>query len=540
MRIGFPKLGKKRVRSRATRREGRERRLKLESLERRELMAVVSQWFSGDMLVVKTDNNSTSVNVRQVGSQIRIQDLSTNRSWDYAATRVNQVEFQGGRGNDRFVNYARTLPVRAFGGNGNDYLEGYNGADVLVGGDGDDTLVGFGGNDRMWGGDDNDELRGGSGNDKMWGGNGNDRIEGGSGNDTGWGQNGNDVLLGGSGNDQLVGGANNDEINGQSGNDKAWGGSGNDVIVSIDAAFADYVEGGSGSDVLWIDRSGSSRDRMYGNTSSDKVQEVSRFNNGADRTLNGDRIQDPSVKSGDTYRRFSNNPLFGSRGPRLTDVVQGSLADCYFLAGLAAVADDTPHAIRQSVVDFHDGTYGVRFGNNFYRVDSDLPVGSSTSTRPSYAQLGANNSMWVAIMEKAFAHHRKGSNSYASVEWGWSVEVNRALGSRSAGDKSIESYSSAKSLGDDLYRRVSGRQAVTIGFTGAKKKSSSSGAPLIMGHQYAVARVNRNSAGTVTSIVLRNPWGTDGAGSDGSNDGFVTVTPAQIYAHRGAVNWGRV
>ena len=111
----------------------------------------------------------------------------------------------------------------------------------------------------------------------------------------------------------------------------------------------------------------------------------------------------------------------------MTDVVQGNLGDCYFLAGLAAVADDTPHAIRQSVVDFHDGTYGVRFGNNFYRVDSDLPVASSTSRTPSYAKLGANNSMWVAIMEKAFAHYRKGSNSYASIESGWSVEVNRAV-----------------------------------------------------------------------------------------------------------------
>ncbi len=61
-----------------------------------------------------------------------------------------------------------------------------------------------------------------------------------------------------------------------------------------------------------------------------------------------------------------------------------------------------------------------------------------------------------------------------------------------------------------------------------------------MGHQYTVVRVNRNSAGTVTSVVLRNPWGVDGAGSDGSDDGFVTLTTAQIYAHQGAVNWGRV
>ncbi len=95
MRFGFPKTGDENARSKAARRD-RKRSLMMESLERRELLAVASQWFSGNLLVVKTDNSSTSVTVRQVGSQIRIQDLSTNRSWDYASSRVNQVEFQGG------------------------------------------------------------------------------------------------------------------------------------------------------------------------------------------------------------------------------------------------------------------------------------------------------------------------------------------------------------------------------------------------------------------------------------------------------------
>jgi hypothetical protein len=223
----------------------------------------------------------------------------------------------------------------------------------------------------------------------------------------------------------------------------------------------------------------------------------------------------------------------------MTDVVQGQLADCYALAGLGAIARDNPNAIRQNVVDFDDGTYGVRLGNSYYRVDNDLPVSSAGSTRPAYAQLGAQNSMWAAVVEKAFAHYRRGQNSYASIEWGWSVEMNRAFRSTSAGEKSIATYTSATALANDVGARAGSGQAVTIGFSGAKK-TTSSGAPLVMGHQYIVSSVQRNSAGVVVSITLRNPWGVDGAGSDGRDDGFVTVTPAQIYGHNGAVNWGRV
>lgn len=145
--------------------------------------------------------------------------------------------------------------------------------------------------------------------------------------------------------------------------------------------------------------------------------------------------------------------------------------------------------------------------------------------------------MWVAIVEKAYAHYRTGANTYASLEGGWSVHVNRAFGATSAGEKSISSYGSATALANDIYTRWANYQAVTVGFAGG---SVSSGSPLINNHMYTVWSVTRNAAGQVVSIRLRNPWGTDGAGNDGNNDGFVTVTPAQLFGSTGRVNWGRV
>ncbi|NUQ62875.1 MAG: hypothetical protein HUU20_10320 [Pirellulales bacterium] len=515
--------------------------LGLEALESREMMSVSQLWFSGMTLCVKTDNASTSVEIRQSGTDVIVKDLTTARNWSYAASQVGQVDFQGGAGNDRFVNYIANLKVRAWGFGGNDYLEGYNGADYLEGGDGMDTLVGYGGNDMMFGGYGNDTLRGGSGDDQLVGQDGNDQLDGQAGNDKLWGGTGSDVLLGGDGDDQLMGDDGDDRLNGQAGIDKMWGGNGDDVLIAIDSVLGEYLQGDAGADAYWVDRNGSSTDTIYGIATVDKVQAVAGFANGADRTLNGDRIADPAVKSGHTYRRFSGNPLFSSAGPLASDVQQNQLGDCYFLSGLSAIANDTPVSLRQNVVNFDDGTFGVRLGNSFYRVDDDLPVANSTSTSPVYAGLGRENSMWVALVEKAFAHYRTGANSYASIEYGWGDETNRAFNSAAPGRKSILSYGNATALGNDLYNRWVNRQAVTVGFSGSSK-GAAAGDPLVLGHSYTLIAVNRNSAGVVTSVVLRNPWGTDGGGSTDANpyDGLVTVTPAQILKYAGNIGWGRV
>jgi hypothetical protein len=282
---------------------------------------------------------------------------------------------------------------------------------------------------------------------------------------------------------------------------------------------------------------------MYKNSSADKVQTVTKFSNSADKTLNGDNIKDPNgkiVDGGTTYgaykRRFSNNPLFASSGPSENDVRQGAVGDCYFLAGVSAIAEDKPHVLRQNIVDFNDGTYGVRMGSKFYRVDSQLPTNSKYSSSPSYAQLGRQNSMWVAIAEKAWAHHRKGKNSYSSIEGGWSVEAYKAFGAKSTRHRSFLNWKSATSFANEVYSRWNTYQAVTIGFTnGGKKKKAVGDSTIVLGHMYSVSSVKRNSKGAVTKIVLRNPWGYDGGkvASGKASDGLVTLTPSQLWGLRG-------
>ena len=481
-----------------------QRRPSFETLEGRDCMAVASLWFSGNQLCVRTDNFATSVSVSSSGTNIVVNENGSGRTWSYAATTVGSVQFQGGTGNDRFVNNVSSLRVSGYGNGGNDYLEGYNGNDYFEGNDGNDTLVGYGGNDTMFGGI------------------------------------GNDVIRGMDGNDQLIGNDGNDHLNGGAGTDTMWGGTGNDVIISIDGGTTDQVLGEAGADTLWTDKVSTAVDTVFSAEASDMVQRVASFTNGADRTLNGDSITDPTLKSGQVYRRFSGNPLFSASGPLATDIDQGSLGDCWLLAGLSAIAMDNPQAIVHNVVDFDDGTYGVRLGDKFYRVDADLPASSSTDSTPDYAGMGRDNSMWVAVVEKAYAHYRTGANSYASIENGWSIEVNQAFRSTSAGYKDLTSYANPTALANDIYTRWNTYQAVTIGFLGVRSGATGT-APLIMSHMYTVYSVNRDSAGNVTSIVLRNPWGVDGAGSDSNpNDALVTVTPTQLMAYTGRLNWGKV
>lgn len=489
--------------------------LQTEVLEQRQVLSVDSVFFSGATLVVHTDNASTSVEVRTVNSNVQIKDVNANKVWNYAASSVGTVEFQGGNGNDRLVSYSQYLPIRAFGGYGNDYLESYDGADVLVGGPGDDTLSGYGGNDQLWGGD------------------------------------GNDLLLGGNGNDDLMGEYGNDQLNGQAGTDRMWGSYGDDILIAIDNGTTDYLQSDDGYDTLWVDQNGSTKDGMYANSTYDKVQAVTGFANGADRTLDKDRIADPNGRIVDAQGRvygslvktFANVPLFDAAGPQASDIVQGSCGDCYFLAGLGAIAQDNSRAIRQNVVDFNDGTYGVRLGNNFYRVDNDLPVNTINDTTPAYAKLGrsGNQEMWVAVYEKAFALYRNSARTYASIEGGWSVEVNRAFRSASPGDRTFSSYSSATALATEIYNRFVNYEAVTIGFSGSNMANNT---PLILGHMYLVTNVIRNASNVITSIELRNPWGVDGGRITSGNayDGIVSVTPAQLWSfvNIGRVNWGRV
>ena len=103
------------------------------------------------------------------------------------------------------------------------------------------------------------------------------------------------------------------------------------------------------------------------------------------------------------------------------------------------------------------------------------------------------------------------------------------------GSASFSSYVNATSMANDIYTRwINGDVAVGI-------YDPNGTTNVFGGHGYTVYGFTRDSSGNINGIVLRNPWGYDGAGNDGNtSDGLVTVTPAQLFAMRGIVEYGRV
>lgn len=486
-------------------------------LESRVVPAVSMIKLTSGILTVNCNQVATNVLVNQVGGRVNVQDLSTNRSWSYAAANVARVDVYGGAGNDSLTSIGPVNGklVRLFGGQGNDTLTGGNGREKFEGGKGNDTIRGGGNNDVINGGEGNDTLYGDGGNDTINGGNGNDWINGGEGND---------ILI---------------------------GGNGDDTLITIDNFTADTVDPGLGFDVLWVDKNGAFTDTITAIGSAEVVNEVAAFTNtGTDRTLDGDRIADPSLHNTDgmfptvAYETFSNRPLFGPLGPTFEDIKQGALGDCWILAGLGSIADRNPNILRSSIVDFGDGTYGVHLGDNFYRVDNDLPVAVVGDQKLLYTSLGLNGSVWVSIVEKAYAHYRTGANSYSSIEGGYTNDLYEAFRLQGTGDfifgDVISQAPNASTLGfviknlfDATKPDGSPLNAVTFGIGGGGDDSQvneGSGGLLMESHQYIMLGYNADGFGNITSVNLRNPWGIDGGTPFGDpNDGLVTISIQSLF-----------
>ena len=188
---------------------------------------------------------------------------------EFDPNSVSNITFDGLGSDDRFTLGAvggRTIPVVAYGGEGNDTIASGNGADFLFGDGGHDKLYGGYGYDYLLGGAGDDELRGDGGRDNLFGGDGNDSMFGGYPDltlYTSWVIDENDYLYGGNG---------NDVINGEAGSDVIYGEAGDDVLIGGDVftgSEVNRVYGGEGHDFLYGGTGGVATDYLYGGNGDD-------------------------------------------------------------------------------------------------------------------------------------------------------------------------------------------------------------------------------------------------------------------------------
>ncbi len=135
-----------------------------------------------------------------------------------------------------------------------------------------------------------------------------------------------------------------------------------------------------------------------------------------------------------TYKNFAGDPLFASSGPTINDVNQGDLGDCYLLSTVSSVVKSDPALIRKDFAADGNGIYTITLGSGTstrkINVNSYLPVWPDGQL--AYARLGNEDSLWVALLEKAYVQFASpATNRYASISGGWMTSAFAVLGLKS-------------------------------------------------------------------------------------------------------------
>jgi hypothetical protein len=239
-------------------------------------------------------------------------------------------------------------------------------------------------------------------------------------------------------------------------------------------------------------------------------------------------LDHPLADSTSTYVPVAGT-LFGS-SISYTDINQGEVGDCYFLAALGALARlNNGSGIRSMFIDNSDNTWTVRFYVNgkpdYVTVDRELPASYGYLF---YASMGADvtnpsNILWVALAEKAYAQENESgrlgrsglANSYDSINGGAPGDATTMLTGRATNWSVLSSPSFSAIQG-----RFNAGDQVT--FVSDDPPADSNIVP-----QHAYTMIGYNAA--AQTVTLYNPWGLAGGSYNGVQcDGVVTLTMRQL------------
>lgn len=225
-------------------------------------------------------------------------------------------------------------------------------------------------------------------------------------------------------------------------------------------------------------------------------------------------LPDPALMNADRSRlayQEATGAIFQA-GPAAADVLQGDLADCYLLAGLASLAHSEPSLLEGSIRDLNDGTYAVRVYDKpggpekWIEVDAELPV--RLGLLKSYGRSADMDELWVSLVEKAFAKWRGGYEKIGNK--GSAGEALTALTGRrwqftrlKGGEAAV-----AARLKEDLSK---GRVMVAATLSNPRKLE---GTGLTDAHSYSLLGLKEE--GGKVFVTLRDPrgWTQQGAGKE--------------------------
>ena len=237
-------------------------------------------------------------------------------------------------------------------------------------------------------------------------------------------------------------------------------------------------------------------------------------------------VDDPTVltkhATDTTWKPVDGGQLYVD-GISYDDVVQGSIANCYLVGALSAVAHANPDTIKNAITSNADGTYTVRFFEKSsysglprevkITVDGDLPQSSFGSAR--YAKSRDGKELWVGLVEKAYAQWKGGYEAIGNG--GYASDMVTALTGKT-NTYSASSWTDADVIYENIQRGARANKPMTAPTHGKDSGVDYSGTGVYAWHVYTVLGASEE-AGT-KYVELRNPWGNSEHGSDGKNDGI--------------------
>ena len=346
----------------------------IEALEARQLLSgtpltIRAIWTDGgSRLQIQGGNKSDSIAVARVNNRLTVY----NGAWSFVTRGTfNSIVVQGGRGNDSItIDPSITLPTTLSGGIGDDTISGGSGDDAIYGQGGSDVLLGNAGDDTLVNIGDSPF----------------DRSTGGDGFDSFWSDTAATELVTEPSADEVAAGA-----------------------VHTVGSFYGYSTMRKGQMPHDAGLAGPQRRRppRSGRLSRTPVHRLPQFRRppAVRRRWRRPRRHRPGVR-----RRLLVPLDAAARSPARTPTRSASGSSSWG-TGPTRCSSTTATAVRAVV-----------------RVDADLPVGSWGGM--AYAELGRQESLWVAIMEKAYACYRGAGYAdgtlaagYDRLDGGWMDEA---------------------------------------------------------------------------------------------------------------------
>jgi calpain family cysteine protease len=181
--------------------------------------------------------------------------------------------------------------------------------------------------------------------------------------------------------------------------------------------------------------------------------------------------------------------------PVYGDVDQGNLGDSWLMASCAAVAHAQPAKLLRRVTPNGDGTFNVKLGREDFRVEPEFSGEGYADPMPN----GQRDTLWVALVEKAFAERESGS--YANLEHGSPGRALEAL----TGSEAVRSTITEQTKLDRLYEKLRDGQRAGAAMV-LRSRDHAVCPPLDAEHNYAVLDVYERGGERFAKVY--NPWGT--------------------------------